>query len=47
MFLQAETAGLLGSGFALRMLDTVRVKGREKPVTLYELSGEDGATDTT
>lgn len=39
ILLSAETAGLLDSRFITRELGTVKVKGREKPVTLYELTG--------
>lgn len=39
ILLSAETAGLLDNRFITRELGTVKVKGREKPVTLYELTG--------
>jgi adenylate cyclase len=37
--LSGETATNLDSRFALRELDVVRVKGRDRPVTIYELMG--------
>ena len=36
-----ETRRAVGSRFACRELDLIRVKGREKPIRIYELMGEE------
>jgi len=37
------TLGMIGDGFVTRELDLIRVKGKQKPVKVYELLGRAGA----
>jgi adenylate cyclase len=41
-----ETKAALGEGLVTRELDFIRVKGKEKPVTIYELVGRSRDLDT-
>ena len=43
ILLGENTANLIDGQFRLRRIDYVRVKGKEKPVQVYELLGETGA----
>jgi len=42
IIITAETAAKLDRGFILRELDTIQVKGKDDPITIFELQGETG-----
>jgi adenylate cyclase len=45
LIISENTYALLGDDFVCRELDLIRVKGKEKPVRIYELVGESGKVD--
>lgn len=47
IMISSDTCDALGGKFEVRKLDTIRVKGKKKPVEIYELIGHKGEIDVS